>query len=226
MGEDNERSFVLRADVIRRLRVQRGLSLKALAAQIDVNARTLRRWLNGQPAYMFNVDQLAKALGSTAGDIIASDEIPTAPSPGPPTPADGVLPYQTVDTPRLRVTVSTFELESFDAQAREAFVKQILEQCHLKGDVTVVSAAPTNSVLVTLELSKEDADRLVRAFLLGELSTLGITRLQDDATGEDITAAMIDGIYYFSQNASARIIQAKYDASTQQEAEQNKGKLE
>ncbi|MCZ2340471.1 MAG: helix-turn-helix domain-containing protein [Bacteroidales bacterium] len=222
MGEESERSYVLRADEISRLRVQRGLSLKALAAQVDVSARNMRRWMNGQPAYMFNVARLAEVLKTTPDKIIVSDALPDTPAPATLAPANGVLPYQTVDTPRLRVTVSTFELESFDAQAREAFVKQILEQCHLKGDVTVVSVAPTNSVLITLELSREDADRLVRAFLLDELSSLGITRLQDDATGEDITSAIIDGFHYASPNAPMLIIKAKYGTQAHQKTEQRK----
>lgn len=56
-------AVLIRAQEVERLREKAGISQEILARQADVDVRTYRRWLNGDPAFIKNVVALAHALG-------------------------------------------------------------------------------------------------------------------------------------------------------------------
>ena len=56
---ESQRTYLLRADELKRLRERKGLDIRQLANRCDVDYKTVRRWLNGGPAYLNNVAVLA-----------------------------------------------------------------------------------------------------------------------------------------------------------------------
>jgi transcriptional regulator with XRE-family HTH domain len=310
---ENQRSYLLRADELKRLRVRKGLSITELAARCDVNYKTVRRWLKGGPAYMDNIAVLTRVLGTTPEQIIITgvftqadaekaeaekigtqcaevskaetlnantqnsapqdselqradaqkaDATPAVGStrqrkltvlvlkfgdsddaqeadlfsrlarelgtggslaaPGdagrfagtlgakpsqvliasgsPPAPvADAGTEAVAPGAPkrRRRLTVALVNFDDLDDRTEDAFLANLARIAGLSRPPEATDVEPSNSIVITLELDPEDDERLVAAFLTGQLGPLGVTRLQDADTGTDVSGA-VGGVHFFA----------------------------
>ncbi len=198
---ESERTYLLRADEIKRLRERRGLSVGELAARCEVDRKTIYRWQKGGPAYMDNVAMLADVLGCEPGQLIVSGvsaQLGTAL-----VPVAGGTPEVTPGAPKRRrkLTVAVFQLEDFDDAEEMDFLRKLARAMGRDEPPEVTDIEPANSIVITLELAPDDDERLVKAFVTGQLASLGVTRLQDADTGADVTGATIDGVHYFAPTA-------------------------
>lgn len=198
---ETERTYLLRVDEIQRLREQRGLSVRELAARCEVDRKTIGRWLKGGPAYMANIARLAEVLRTTADQLFVG---------GVSTQADAALvpvasrpPDAALATPKRgrKLTVVVFKFDDIDDEQEAEFFVKLAQAIGTTRTLEAIDLAPANSVVFTVELDPEDDERLVRAFVTGQLAPLGVTRLQDAETGEDVTGAMIDGVYFFAPDS-------------------------
>jgi HSP20 family molecular chaperone IbpA/transcriptional regulator with XRE-family HTH domain len=161
------RCFTIDGPTARRLREERDLSIERLALDAGCSPRTVIALEAGKPALKSSVAKVAKALG------IAPEELkpvphcvvvpPTAPAPaGDPPPAP----------PRRRRLVLVYDLSpAFLENAPEEihFILKLAEGAGTAGPVVVLDAE-AGSIRLTLEVSDEDALRIVNAFLAGKLS--------------------------------------------------------
>jgi transcriptional regulator with XRE-family HTH domain len=58
---------------VENLRNAKGISRKTLAARSGIHERTLKRWMNGEPAFIENIALIAKLLGTTASALIVQE---------------------------------------------------------------------------------------------------------------------------------------------------------
>lgn len=65
-----ERTYKLNADVIHQLREKAGLSVEGLAEKAGVHYKTLKKWLDGKPAFIRNVKALAVALKTETDSLL------------------------------------------------------------------------------------------------------------------------------------------------------------
>jgi len=157
MNPENERAYVLKADVIKRLRKKKGISWTALADACHVHPGTIKRWLAGNGAMMDNIGLLAKALGTTADKLILADQ------------NSELTNY--VDSEILKDGDSD-ALNSPDEIA--AIVSAVEKAIGAKRSFVLVYVSPANSIRIGLRIHKSDAIRLKKAFLAGKLEGLNI----------------------------------------------------
>jgi transcriptional regulator with XRE-family HTH domain len=147
MGEPNNSAYPLRKDVIERLRIEKGLSLRSLASEAGLDLATLRRWRKGKPAYLENIASLAKALGVAVQEIIEQ-------------------PQKTVSTEpikRVRITIHyDVDFDNF-TKADETTLMTALQKLIATNNQIVVAKVEAGSVKLTLELDLNDAMRFYGA---------------------------------------------------------------
>jgi transcriptional regulator with XRE-family HTH domain len=66
----SERGYRLRAEEIHRLRLAKGLTVRALAKMAKVHVKTLQRWLKGGEARVDNAYELSVALGTDVQNLL------------------------------------------------------------------------------------------------------------------------------------------------------------
>jgi HSP20 family molecular chaperone IbpA/transcriptional regulator with XRE-family HTH domain len=174
------RCFTIDGPTARRLREERGLSIERLALDAGCNPRTVLALEAGKPALKSSVAKVAKALGVAAEQLKPVPHCivvpPTAPAPAPagdpPAPAGDPPPAPL----RRRRLVLVYDLSpAFLENAPEEihFILKLAENAGTAGPVVVLDAE-VGSIRLTLEVSDEDAMRIVNAFLAGKLSDDGL----------------------------------------------------
>lgn len=198
---ETERTYLLRVDEIQKLRERRGLSVGELAARCEVDRKTLRRWLKGGPAYMANIARLAEVLRTTPDQLIVAGV--TSLLEAAVVPVAGGTPEVVPGAPKRRrkLTVAVFQFEDFDDAEEADFLRKLARAMGREEPPDATEIEPANSIVITLELDPDDDENLVKAFVTGQLIPLGVTRLQDADTGQDVTGATIDGVYFFAPAA-------------------------
>jgi HSP20 family molecular chaperone IbpA/transcriptional regulator with XRE-family HTH domain len=165
------RCFTIDGPTARRLREERGLSIERLALDAGCSPRTVIALEAGKPALKSSITKVAKALG------IAPEEFKPVPHcvvvpPSAPAPAGDPSPAP----PRRRRLVLVYDLSpAFLENAPEEihFVLKLAANAGTAGPVIVLDAE-AGSIRLTLEVSDEDAGRIVNAFLAGKLSDDGL----------------------------------------------------
>ncbi|MDZ4858034.1 MAG: helix-turn-helix transcriptional regulator [Candidatus Hydrogenedentes bacterium] len=136
-----DRTVVISAETIHKLRALEGLSLPSLARKAKITQKTLNRWLKGEPAFFRNVKQLAKALNIPLR-VLTSPDIPATPTAdmsltisikGAVSP-NANLPTVTSLTPKL---ISALEQAGFSVDAHTTSVT-LTERDGLKRTISLI----------------------------------------------------------------------------------------
>jgi transcriptional regulator with XRE-family HTH domain len=69
----SERTSRLKSNLVRKLRRQSGKSWATIAKECEVHPGTIKRWMKGGEVLIDNIGALAKALGTTADQIMLVD---------------------------------------------------------------------------------------------------------------------------------------------------------
>jgi HSP20 family molecular chaperone IbpA/transcriptional regulator with XRE-family HTH domain len=166
-SEMRYRCFTIDGPNARRLREARDLSIERLAMDAGCSSRTVLAMETGKPTLKSSVSKVAKALG------VAPEELKPVPHcvvvpPGASTPAGNPAPA----APRRRRLVLVYDLSpAFLENAPEEihFILKLAEDAGTTGPILVLDGEE-GSIRLTLEVSDEDALRIVNAFLAGKLS--------------------------------------------------------
>jgi transcriptional regulator with XRE-family HTH domain len=190
-------------DQVRNRRWDRGWTQEGLAKIVGCSKRTIENVEKGKPISVTTLRAVAKALGVTPEALRLHDrppptevskdtvEVPeTQPPqgvPGEPERTDraGHNGKVAVDTDvRPLELVIDVDFDSFTAQEQERVLHLIKETLQLGGDIRVLSKR-RGSVILTLELTAADAERLHWAVQGGQLAALGVVearKLSEAAT--------------------------------------------
>lgn len=170
-SEMRYRCFRIDGPTARRLREERDLSIERLALEAGCSHKTVLALETGKPVQKRNVAKVAKALGIAPEELKPVPDCvvvpPTASAPvGDPPPAP----------PRRRRLVLVYDLSpAFLENAPEEihFILKLTEDAGTLGPVLVLDPEE-GSIRLTLEVSDDDALRIVNAFLAGKLSDHGL----------------------------------------------------
>jgi transcriptional regulator with XRE-family HTH domain len=166
MSAPIEATYFAHVDEITRLMLKKGFSLDSLAKAAPVSVATLKRLLQqGRPAYIATFRKIAEKLDVTPDVIIQSDQSSIEPqSEGPAsTPKRGAA--NVVIDQSLQETDETDEVVNLLTALRQAL--------GAKGKIYVLAIAD-GSVVITLEMDKDDIARLARAFADSRLEHLKV----------------------------------------------------
>jgi len=175
-SEIRARCFVVDGPTARRLREERGLSIEDLASKARCSDKTVQALEMGRPKLKSVVGKVAKALGVAPEELKPVPHYvvvpPTASAPaGDPAPAPA----------RRRRLVLVYDLSpAFLENAPEEihFVLKLAEHAGTTGSIDVIDD-DEGSIRLTLEMSEEDALRIVNAFKAGKLKDLGIVSISE-----------------------------------------------
>lgn len=202
----NVRAYELNIDEITRLAESRGLSLSEVAIRADVHETTLRRWLKGGLAYMKNVAVLASVLDTTPDRLIQKEELVEECEIVSPLP-----PRQ-----RVKITVTKYDFEAFGEAESAELLKTIMDVIQARGDVVVVSTEK-GSVVVTLEMDYIDYTNFREAVANGSLTTLGITRIVNPNSGNELKWEIIGGEVWDTAQMSPEELRALQEKARREE---------
>ncbi len=200
------RAYELKIEEIERLREQLGLSLSEIAYRADVHETTLRRWLKGGLAYMKNVALLARVLDTTPDQLIQKEEL---------VEEDEVVPPMK-RRKRVKVTVTKYDFEAFGEAESAELLKTIVDAIQARGDVVVVSTEK-GSVVVTLEMDYIDYTKFKEAVANGSLATLGITRIENPNSGNELKWEIIGGAVWDTAQMSPEELRALQEKARRKE---------
>jgi hypothetical protein len=153
----NERTYRLRVRLVKKLRRQCAKSWDDIAKECHVHPGTIKRWLAGREVYMHNIGVLARALNTTADQIIL------------PEGEEDLTDYIDAEM-TLNGDLATLE------QPKD--ITAILDNAQkaIGGKYRILLMYVGNgSIKLGIRLHAADAMRLVRAFIQGRLEFLLIT---------------------------------------------------
>ena len=165
------------------LRQARNWSQEDLALQIRMDPKTIQSMEAGQPKYKSTISRVAKALGvEEPEDLIIRHSPPqTAPAPGTPTKG-----------PKTVTLVFLLPRQAFDDAETITIVAKIARDAETTDDI-IVDDIRIGSVSIFVEMTDDDATRVLNAFITSKLAAHGI---------ESISIAL----YAFDQPVTEEII--------------------
>ena len=170
-SEMRYRCFTIDGPTARRLREERDLSIEQLALDAGCSSRTVIALEAGKPALKSSIAKVAKALGIAPEELkpvphcVVVPHAASAPA-GDPAPA----------SPRRRRLVLVYDLSAAlleNAPEEIHFILKLAQDAGTAGPVVVLNAE-VGSIRLTLQVSDEDAVRIVNAFLAGKLTDHGL----------------------------------------------------
>lgn len=148
------------AEAIKRLRLEKGWRAEDLARKALCSQKTIENVERGANVYMFTLAKVAKALGVAYQTLLPV-----------PTPTSEPQPQQRrID---VQITLS-IPFQEFDESEQLVSFIELLKRLLPARDEIHVKAVTEGSVLITLELSAEDATNLLLAYERGHLVDLKV----------------------------------------------------
>lgn len=189
-----KRSVRANVQALEAIRLQRGLTLEDFAETCGLSGRTMDNVMAGEKVLVSTLARIADKLGVNVADISeAVGQKHNGPASSPdteakldePAPSAGqvaILLDASKAKPadgfrRVKVTVSTIEFDCVDHNELSELVTKIAQAIGAQGQITVTNIQP-GSIIITLEISEQDLERLGHAFRRGALDSLGVTRIQ------------------------------------------------
>lgn len=154
-------------DTVRRLRSLKGWTQEQLAEEAHLSTGTISNMENGHPCYYATIAFVAEALDTPIENLLDS------------TPSS--LVADTIDSANKiteTVLVVKGDPSSFDADDSLRLLITGIESIIKARYPLAVVRIDFSSVLVTIQLLDTDLLALVRAFVAGELTTLGVVSLR------------------------------------------------
>jgi transcriptional regulator with XRE-family HTH domain len=192
---------ILRADgkLVRHLRWNHGWTQEDLAMKVGCAKRTIENLESGKPISVKTLRDVAQALRVAPETLRLHDRPPAtevskdtveleAKCPqdvpgdaGRPDDAarDGQVAVDT-DVARLELVIENVEFDSWTGEEQERLLRLIRETLELSGDIRVLSKR-RGSVVLTIEMTREGAERLRWAVKGGQLAELGIVEAREVA---------------------------------------------
>jgi transcriptional regulator with XRE-family HTH domain len=161
---------------VRRQRRRKGWNQQNLADRAGVSKRTVENAEAEKPLQIATVRMLAESLGVAVGELVHPDDrhlldgagaIARGDAPRPPGGAADASAAVTV------VVIINGDFRSFGDAEQDKFVGELVRRLGLTGPVKVVGRCE-GSVRLTLELTPDDAEWLLRAAEVGLLAALGV----------------------------------------------------
>jgi Cro/C1-type HTH DNA-binding domain len=182
MKKSGDGTYRPRVKTIERLMRENGVSRTGMPQKIKISPATVRSLLDGKPAYMATFVKIADLFGVKTGDIIEDEAVETPP------------PLKGSKDRRKGAVAIARGFDSFDeVKELPGLIEAIRNQIGANYKIYVIAIGP-GSVVVTLNLHVDDAERLQAAFDAGRLTALSITRVylyppEKQATGEEAPIA-------------------------------------
>lgn len=155
------------------LREQRAWNQDELAARAGLSARTIWNAENHVNVQAATLHEIARALDIPPAELQVAASVPPMNEDGTPGLEDKAVP---INPPVARIEIVIHrDFDSFTAAEQEHLLQAIKQMLSLFRDIHVVSKRP-GSVILTLELGADDAERLYQAAEAGQLRALGVTR--------------------------------------------------
>jgi len=155
----------LDAGEIKRLMLERGYSAYKLAKAVGIDAKTLRRWLDGEAAQTENVARLAETLGTVPSALIAKDSAASE-EPRKERRIPGII---------LRWEVEIPEANMSSPQVADFLTKLAATISALSP--IILLAVGQGSLLLTVDMSEHDLISMLKRFAFGRLDGSGISQI-------------------------------------------------
>lgn len=147
------------------------LTLEKLAEKVGVDLRTLNRWMAGGELYAQNLSSLARALGTTARTI---------------TEGEPLTGENNIVNVNLHFNISLSSIQ------RPEDVKTLLNRLKAAigalGDMGMSGEPQEGSVILALEMSEDDWERLMDAFLSGNCDEINLVEIISPPAPDLLTA--------------------------------------
>lgn len=171
------RAFKLKVAEVERLRVGLGLTVEELASRTDVHIRTLRRWLEGAPAYLRSIKALAAVLGLGEKASAIIEGSPSEADEPSQEAAPPVIQFFDSHTGTNRINISLCISLDEAKEIREARIKSVIEMLKmLLPDNTNVGIIPlaTGGAIITIAMTPGNVTAMESATVMKGISAHGV----------------------------------------------------
>jgi RNA polymerase sigma-70 factor (ECF subfamily) len=167
------------ADLVKRLRTEKGWSQEELANHAKVSKKTVENIEAGRPTYAGTLAKVARALGVEPKHLFAPERPPDSDGDGEATglghldPGDqrggcGVAPKRV----SIEITIK-WNLDEFKEEDEDQLFGRLKELLRTADNIPVTNLRE-GSVVLTVELTSEQANQLLQAVQAGALAKFGV----------------------------------------------------
>lgn len=173
---------------VQKLCVQRCLTQEALADKAEVSVRTINNLMAGKPVLLDTFGRVAKALDTSVDSLFEGYEPPAVQRRGAESPPDH---SEALSKQRIHITLNFGDNAPFNVESRKKFIENIIAQAIEAEDQIVVIEIIKGSTIVELDMSEEDALRLVAAFTEARLDSIDVEAIRLPPTSGPLAAALL-----------------------------------
>jgi RNA polymerase sigma factor (sigma-70 family) len=176
-------------DLVKRLRTEKGWSQEELANRANVSKKTVENMEASRPTYAGTLAKVARALGVELKQLLAPDRPPV--SNGQPGSGDVAQTRSSIEI------VIKGDFDHFTEEKESQFLGCIRTLLHITGDIRIVNIRE-GSVVLTVELTSEQANQLLQAVQAGALAKFGVldARLVDTPREADADSSVESGLEF------------------------------